>query len=76
MAYISPKLKIEHEYTYLIAKDKNSNENNLENSFKWQVTFGKISEISKEKNFDYMIFDNIYKIYVQEKEHRKIYLHH
>ena len=33
LVYISPKLKIEDEYTYLIAKDKNSNENNLENDF-------------------------------------------
>ena len=69
--YISPKLKIEHEFTYLIAKDKNSNENNLENSFKCQVTFGKISEISIEKNFDYMLVDNIYEIYVQAKDHKK-----
>ena len=69
LVYISPKKNIEFEMTHLIAKEKNSNDN-LENSFKCQVTFRKISEITIEKNFDFMIVDNVNEIYVQAKDNK------
>ena len=65
LAYIYTKTKSTKDITYVIAKDKKTNE-----YFKCKVGFGEISKISIEKNFDTINVGDIFELHVLAHDDR------